>query len=101
VVRAYVFGGFGLSSAQVRVSNNSTFGPAYNDTYTYIGLDAGLWAEVRVTPRIGIHVDLMGFIRSRTDADRSSRPEFVDAATGRSTDTSGAGLLRLGVAFYW
>lgn len=102
-VQVYVLGGLGLSSARVTVApaNGAPLWPTYDEHYTYLGADLGAGIEVRVSRRTGVHAELIGFIRERTDTDRHSRPEFVDPETGRTTDTSGGGMLRLGAIFYW
>jgi len=56
-----------------------------------------LWAAVHLS--IGAY--LIGFLRWRSDRHASQNPEFIDPATGRTTNTSGGGLLRLGATFYW
>jgi len=44
---------------------------------------------------------VVGFIRGRTDDAARYDPEFVDPDTGRTTNTSGGGLFRGGITFYW
>lgn len=102
-VRVYVFGGLGVSTAHVSGTSSEVF-PAWSTrshNYGYFGFDVGAGLEVRVTPRVGLHLDLLGFVRDRTDADRGSRPEFTDPETGRTTNSSGGGLLRVGAMFYF
>jgi hypothetical protein len=105
IVRAYVFGGFGASTARVSgTSRNADIAPAWSkrhQDYGYFGFDIGAGAELRISPRVGVHVDLLGFVRDRTDADRGSAPEFTDPKTGRTTNSSGGGLLRVGAMFYF
>lgn len=103
-VRAYLFGGFGLSSAQVASSNSADSLPPWTTSerhYTYFGVDLGAGVEVGLTPRTAIKADLLGFVRDRTDRGRHSRPEFVDPETGRTTNASGGGLIRVGALFSW
>jgi hypothetical protein len=40
----------------------------------------------------------MALIRTRVDSDV---PEYYDPETGQGTNTSGAGLFRTGVTFWW
>lgn len=103
VVRAYLFGGFGFSSASVRVTPTDVtpVTSKYNERYSYVGVDVGGGVEVRVMRHAAIFVDLLGFVRDRTDNDDRSRPEFVDPKDGRTTNTSGGALLRVGSQFYW
>ena len=103
VVQIYGLGGLGFSRADVTIaprSGEANF-PRYDETYSYFGGQLGIGLEVRVTRRIAIAGDLLGFIRTRTD-DRSERvPEFIDSTTHRATNNSGGGLLRAGVTYYW
>ena len=102
-VRLYVFGGFGLSSAEVTqaAEDASPIWPSYERHYSYFGVDLGAGLEVSLSPRTAIHADILGFVRDRTDAGRHSAPEFVDPETGRTTNASGGGLVRVGALFYW
>lgn len=102
-VRAYVFGGFGLSTAEVTsgAANSSPLWPRYDRRYSYFGVDLGAGVEVGLTPRTAIKADLLGFVRDRTDRGRDSRPEFFDPDTGRTTNASGGGLIRVGALFSW
>jgi hypothetical protein len=60
-----------------------------------------LGVEGRVTRHFALGGDLMGFLRWRSDRHASRNPEFIDPVSGRTTNTSGGGLLRLGATFYW
>lgn len=103
VVRAYLFGGFGFSSASVRVTPTDVtpVTSKFNERYSYVGVDVGGGVEVRVMRHAAIFADLLGFVRDRTDNDDRSRPEFIDPKDGRTTNTSGGALLRVGSQFYW
>jgi hypothetical protein len=57
--------------------------------------------EVRVSRRLAMGGDIIGFVRGRTDDKADISPEFVDPDTHRATNTSGGGLLRVGATFYW
>jgi hypothetical protein len=102
VVQVYALGGLGISGADVTVSpqNGENF-PRHDEHYSYFGGQLGFGAEVRVTRRVAISGDLVGFVRGRTDGDSDAAPEFVDPTSHRATNTSGGGLLRLGATFYW
>jgi hypothetical protein len=102
-VRAYVFGGFGLSTAEVTsgTADNSPLWPRYDRHYSYFGVDLGAGVEVGLSPRTAIKADLLGFIRDRTDRRRDSQPEFEDPETGRTTNASGGALIRVGALFSW
>jgi hypothetical protein len=87
----YLLAGIGASSASVE----------HTQAYHYVALDAGAGVEWRVSPQIALDLDFVGFIRERTDGDARDNPEFIDPSTGRTTNSSGGGLLRAGIAFYW
>lgn len=101
-VRLNLLAGFGLSAARVSVGSDdpSPLWPAHDENYSYFGMDLGASVEVSLSPRTAIHGDLLGFVRDRTDKHRKT-PEFVDPETGRATNASGGGLLRVGAIFYW
>jgi hypothetical protein len=92
--QVYLLGGFGKSWAQA-VDDKQT---EYN--YSYFGVQAGIGLEFRLSKVVALNVDLRGLIRGRTDDYRRTNPEFV-SGDGRSTNTSGAGLLQGGITFYW
>jgi hypothetical protein len=102
-IRAYVLGGFGLSSAHVRNSSTNSsvlWSQSYDRNYSYFGLDLGGGVEVNIGRRSALHAELIGFLRDRTGMGRYSAPEFVDDR-GRTTNASGGGLLRIGAIFFW
>jgi hypothetical protein len=94
-LQMYVLAGLGFSSARVNHASGAF------DDYTYFGVDGGVGVEWRVLRSIAIDFDLVGFVRGRTDRLADTTPEFTDARTGRTTNTSGGGLLRLGLTYYW
>jgi opacity protein-like surface antigen len=96
----YMLAGIGWSSASV---HRDDLGPsmAYADHYSYFGGQLGAGLEFRVSRPVSINVDLVGFVRGRTDSAARVEPEFVDPVTQRTTNTSGGGLFRAGVTFYW
>lgn len=72
------------------------------DEYVYFGGQGGMGLEFRVAPLVGINLDGLAFVRTRTDDDRGGRyPEFVDLERGEASNTSVAGMLRAGVTFWW
>jgi opacity protein-like surface antigen len=103
VVQLYGLGGIGFSGATVRIAPRSGEAPfqRYDDHYSYFGGQLGVGLEVRVTRRVALSGDLVGFIRGRTDDLSDDVPEFTDPNTHRTTNTSGGGLIRLGASFYW
>jgi hypothetical protein len=73
-----------------------------DDDYNYFGGHAGLGMEFRVSRLIGLNIDGLALIRSRTDSDEEGRfPEFYDPENGEASNTSVAGMVRGGVTFWW
>jgi len=103
VVQIYGLGGLGFSGATVTIAPRSgeTSFKRHDEDYSYFGGQLGFGVEVRVTRRIALSGDLIGFVRRRTDDLSDTTPEFVDPETHRTTNTSGGGLLRVGATFYW
>jgi len=97
VVQFYMLGGLGWSSASVDVNNDQS----NVENYSYFGGQLGAGLEIRLTPPISLNFDLVGFIRGRTDSAARDQPEFTDAETGQTTNTSGGGMARGGITFYW
>jgi hypothetical protein len=91
----YVFGGLGFSGADVTHADQT------RSRYAYMGFDAGLGLELRFWRHFAIDGDLLAFVRRRTDDAASLSPEFVDPRTGRSTNTSGGALFRVGMTYYF
>jgi hypothetical protein len=73
----------------------------YSTEYSYFGGQGGIGLEFRVSRRVGLNLDALAFVRKRTDDGKATNPEFVDAQTGRTTNTSGGGLFRGGLTFWW
>ena len=101
-VQLYGLAGFGFGAAYLDSGLTQNGQPVLRDeAYRYAGAQIGVGVEGRVTRHFALGADLLGFLRWRNDRQASQNPEFVDAATGRSTNVSGGGLLRLGATFYW
>lgn len=101
-VQLYGIAGFGGGAAFLDSGTTAEGLPVLRDeNYTYAGGHLGVGLEARVTRHFALGADLIGFLRWRNDRHAADNPEFVDPATGRSTNTSGGGLLRLGATFYW
>lgn len=103
-VQFYLVGGAHLSHAQVRGSCSSPLLSPTEDgkcgaDYNYFGGQGGAGLEFRLGSRVGLSFDALGFIRKRTDDGRM--PEYVDVATGKTTNTSGGVLFRGGLNFWW
>jgi hypothetical protein len=103
-VQFYLMGGAHLSQAQVRSdSRHELLEPLgdgkYGADYSYFGGQGGAGLEFRLGRRVGLSFDVLAFIRKRTDD--GPKPEFVDPATGKSTNTSAGMLMRGGLNFWW
>jgi hypothetical protein len=103
-VQFYLMGGIHISHADVEVKptamsseDNYEFVP--NTEYEYFGGQGGIGLEFRLSRRVALNIDALGFIRKRTD--EGTTPEFTDPDTGRTTNTSGGGLFRGGLSIYW
>lgn len=103
-VQVYAIGGIHLSHAEVDTPYLQTAGDFRSDwsgdeaTRNYFGGHGGLGVEFRIARHFGMFVDALAIIRTRVD---SEEPEFRDPYTGETTNTSGAGLFRTGVNFWW
>jgi hypothetical protein len=104
-VQFYFMGGLHISHANVELPDGGSklgegdarFAP--NTEYDYFGAQGGIGLEFRLSRRLALNIDGIGFIRGRTDD--GTVPEFRDPETGRTTDTSGGGLFRGGLSIYW
>lgn len=92
--QVYFLGGFGWSGARAVDDRDTEY------TYGYFGVQGGIGLEFRLSRSVALNVDLRGLIRGRVDDNRRMNPEFV-SGDGRSSNTSGAGLLQGGLTFYW
>lgn len=103
LAQVYALAGLSISAAEVTLDRRLGGVPVgnYQERYGYFGMQLGGGVELRLSRSAALHIDLIGFIRSRTDDDADERPEFVDANTNRTTNTSGGALLRAGALFYW
>jgi hypothetical protein len=113
----YVIGGVNWSRATVRSDDPSPMlaaaidGNGFSADYKYFGGQLGVGLEFRLSKRLAFNVDVLGFIRSRTDVDDnhhknnnrdSDKPaEFINAETGQTANTSGGGLFRGGLTLWW
>lgn len=93
-VQIYLFAGLGIGGARVE----RTSGPERE--FRYIGADAGAGLEFRLWRHFALSGDVLAFVRDRTDL-RGNAPEFIEASTGRYTDSSAGALFRLGGTYYW
>ena len=102
-VQLYLLGGMNFSHAKVTSDFSSPLLAAQGDgtfqaEYSYFGGQAGAGLEFRVSRHVALNVDVVGFMRKRTDDGRV--PEFSDPEKG-TTNASGGALLRGGLTFWW
>jgi hypothetical protein len=102
-VQLYLLGGMNFSHATVTSDfaspllaqkGDGTFGAEYS----YFGGQAGAGLEFRVSRHVALNIDVVGFMRKRTDDGRV--PEFSDPEKG-TTNSSGGALFRGGLTFWW
>ncbi len=93
LIRTYVLFGLNTSTARVDVAGDG-------QSFRYFGAHTGLGLDIKLDPRVALNLDLLGFMRGRTDARAAREPEFIDAS-GRVTNTSGGGLFRGGISLSW
>lgn len=96
--QVYLLAGFGWSGAHVTDDRTTYYDREFS--YSYFGGQAGIGLELRLGKHFALNGDLRGFIRGRTDDQAQYYPEFTDA-NGRTTNTSGGGLLTVGMTFYF
>ncbi len=112
----YVIGGVNWSRATVRSDDPSPLlapasdGNGYSADYKYFGGQLGVGLEFRLSKRLAFNVDVLGFVRSRSDVDDNHHknntasdkpPEYANPVTGQTTNTSGGGLFRGGLTLWW
>jgi hypothetical protein len=101
-VQFYFLGGAHFSHAEVETNTYDPLRDGDEDastSYSYFGGHGGIGLEFRISRLVALNIDALGFVRKRTDDGKT--PEFYDPETGRSTNTSGGGLLRGGLTFWW
>lgn len=103
----YTLGGLGFSGARVHKEHGEVLEDGSSQVveedveYSYFGGQLGIGLEWRLARKTALNFDVIGFIRGRTDEKARYEPEFTDPETGRQTNTSGGGLARIGITFYW
>ncbi len=95
----YFLGGFGWSAARVADDSSGYYRGTYD--YGYFGAQVGVGLEWRLSKHLALNADLRGFVRGRIDENTHYHPEFFDPSTGKTTNTSGGGLLTAGMTFYF
>ena len=102
-VQLYLLGGMNFSRAKVTSEFSSPLlstmsNGTFQAEYSYFGGQAGAGLEFRVSRHVALNIDVIGFMRKRTDDGRV--PEFSDPEEG-TTNSSGGALLRGGLTFWW
>ncbi len=97
-VQSYLLAGVSVARAYV---DHQREGRRGRSEYAYFGGQLGLGLEWHLRERLAVSLDLLGFLRGRTDSGADQDPEFIRAETGVTTNTSGGGLLRVGTTFYF
>jgi hypothetical protein len=97
-VQFYLLAGLGVSGARV-VDDRAGYDMPETH-YFYFGGQGGAGLEFRLARHFALNVDVRGFLRARVDDKAQYTSEFRDA-DGRSTNTSGGGLLNGGMTFYF
>ncbi len=105
-VQGFMLAGLGWSRADVsykfhEMTADGSVKRERSDTYYYFGLFGGLGVEWRFDPKWSTDFALLGMLRNRTDSKADYDPEFVDSKTKLATNSSGFGLLRLGLNYYF
>lgn len=103
-VQFYLIGGAHLSHAEVRSDyRHALLDPVedgkFGADYSYFGGQGGFGLEFRLGRRVGLAFDGLAFVRKRTDD--GAKPEYMDTATGKTTNTSAGVLFRGGLNFWW
>lgn len=97
--QVYLLAGFGWAGAHV--TDDSYISGGQGSDYAYFGGQGGLGLEFRLARHFALNLDALGFIRTRIDSGASQNPEFIDAATGQTSNTSAGVLFRGGMTFYF
>lgn len=105
-IQGFLLAGLGWSRADVsykfhEMTSEGSVKRERAETFYYFGLFAGLGAEWRFNPRWSTDLALIGVLRNRTDSKADYSPEFIDPKTKLATNSSGFGLLRIGLNYYF
>lgn len=106
-VQVYLQGGANFSRAQVRSDTPAPQlsvvdgGSQYGTTYMYFGGQGGGGFEFRLSRRVALNLDVLGFVRKRIGDTEHTPAEFTDPRTHQTTNTSGGALMRGGLTFWW
>ncbi len=99
-VQGFVLAGFNIGGAQARIAYlGGQPVPLHDASYAYVGVQAGLGLEWRITRAVALTGDFQMFARGRIDSGPEA--EYVEPGTHLTTNASGGGLFRAGVTFYF
>lgn len=104
-VQFYFMGGINFSHAKATSNEASPLLKAdrnedgFSAEYNYFGGQGGAGLEFRLSRRVALNIDALGFIRHRTND--SELPEFIEPETGKTTKNSAGGIFRGGLTFWW
>jgi hypothetical protein len=93
-VQVYALAGVGTSFGH---AEPSPFANARD--YAHLGGQAGVGVEWRISRHFALNADVRAFLRERVDSNPV--PEFIEAGTGRATDTSTGAVGQVGMTFYF
>jgi hypothetical protein len=99
-VQVYMSGGLLVDRAKASPSSTPWTAAASSPdlVYNHVGGYAGLGLEFFVTRHLSFHLDARGIVRQNVSGNA---PEFTDAATGRTTNTSGGMVGQGGAVIYF
>jgi hypothetical protein len=86
-----------LSTTSSTTTVETTFTPL-PQTFNHVGGYAGLGLEMFATRHLAFHLDARGIVRQAVGNDT---PEFTEASSGRTTNTSGGLVGSAGMIFYF
>ncbi len=102
IVQVHLLTGLMVSRASVKTgAADRRQGDAAHPKYWYFGGNLGLGLEWTLSESLALNLALTGFLRGRTDSAAADAPEFVHEDTGVGTNSSGGGLLRSGMTYYF
>jgi hypothetical protein len=99
-VQLYFSGGVLVdhSKASLAANTSSNALQASQEIYDHVGGYAGLGLEMFATRHLSFHLDARGVVRQNVS---DGAPEFTEAGTGRTTNTSGGVVGQAGMVFYF
>ncbi len=107
--RFQIYGVFGVGASWASVNyaagNTAAHGGLSGANYGYVGGQLGLGAELQLSQRFSLFVDVRGFVRTRVDDGRNRNPEFsqfnASLHATETTNTSFGAVGQIGAALYF